>query len=257
MHYAYKKFGKEETILLTRSNKSAVQLNEFVRRTILYQEDEISSGDLLMIVRNNYHWLDEDSPAGFLANGDFVEIMKIKREEEMHGQRFLDVTLRLCDYDDHPPIEAKILLETLHSAESALGKELNTLKMAQEVLGKKGGSYGELGTPASIGGKKGGLVTGANIVPKTIQKGGSALLLMAMADAAKAATEGNMAPSKELGFDLATGAGMAKMLGGPAALAASMAFGSAGLNPNEEKELAYRRKVGAGRGIAPPSAYMR
>lgn len=141
--------------------------------------------------------------------------------------------------------------------ESALGKELNTLKMAQEVLGKKGGSYGELGTPASIGGKKGGLVTGANIVPKTIQKGGSALLLMAMADAAKAATEGNMTPSKELGFDLATGAGMAKMLGGPAALAASMAFGSAGLNPNEEKELAYRRKVGAGRGIAPPSAYMR
>ncbi|MEY4525369.1 MAG: hypothetical protein RIR57_739 [Bacteroidota bacterium] len=86
MHYAFKKFGKEETILLTRSNKSAVQLNEFVRRTILYQEDEISSGDLLMIVRNNYHWLDEDSPAGFLANGDFVEIMKIKREEEMHGQ---------------------------------------------------------------------------------------------------------------------------------------------------------------------------
>ena len=78
-----------------------------------------------MIVRNNYHWLDEDSPAGFLANGDFVEIMKIKREEEMHGQRFLDVTLRLCDYDDHPPIEAKILLETLHSAESALGKEAN------------------------------------------------------------------------------------------------------------------------------------
>jgi hypothetical protein len=141
--------------------------------------------------------------------------------------------------------------------ESALGKELNTLKMAQEVLGKKGGSYGELGTPASIGGKKGGLVTGANIVPKTIQKGGSALLLMAMADAAKAATEGNMAPSKELGFDLATGAGMAKILGGPAALAASMAFGSVGLNPNEEKELAYRRKVGAGRGVAPPSAYMR
>ena len=125
MHYAYKKFGKEETILLTRSNKSAVQLNEFVRRTILYQEDEISSGDLLMIVRNNYHWLEEESPAGFLANGDFVEVMKIKREEEMHGQRFLDVSLRLCDYEDHPNIEAKILLETLHSSESALGREAN------------------------------------------------------------------------------------------------------------------------------------
>jgi exodeoxyribonuclease-5 len=125
MQYAYRKFGKEETIVLTRSNKSAVQFNEFVRRTILYQEDEISSGDLLMIVRNNYHWLDEDSPAGFLANGDFVEIMKIKREEEMHGMRFLTVSLRLCDYEEHPEVEAKMMLDTLHSAESALSKEAN------------------------------------------------------------------------------------------------------------------------------------
>jgi exodeoxyribonuclease-5 len=91
----------------------------------LYQEDEISSGDLLMIVRNNYHWLDEDSPAGFLANGDFVEVLKIKKEEEMHGFRFMNVALRLCDYEEHPEIEAKILLDTLHSAESALGKEGN------------------------------------------------------------------------------------------------------------------------------------
>lgn len=125
MQYAYRKFGKEDTIVLTRSNKSAVQFNEFVRRTILYQEDEISSGDLLMIVRNNYHWLDEDSPAGFLANGDFVEIMRIKKEEEMHGMRFLNVSLRLCDYEEHPEIEAKIMLDTLHSPESALGKEAN------------------------------------------------------------------------------------------------------------------------------------
>lgn len=125
MQYAYRKFGKEETILLTRSNKSAVQYNEFVRRCILYQEDEISSGDLLMIVRNNYHWLDEDSPAGFLANGDFVEVMKIKKQEDMHGFRFLNVSLRLCDYEDHPEVETKILLDTLHSAESALGKDSN------------------------------------------------------------------------------------------------------------------------------------
>jgi exodeoxyribonuclease-5 len=125
MHYAFRKFGKENTILLTRSNKSAVMYNQFVRRTILYQEDEISSGDLLMIVRNNYHWLDEDSPAGFLANGDFVEVMKIKKEEEMHGFRFLQVSLRLCDYEEHPEVEAKILLDTLHSSESALGKDGN------------------------------------------------------------------------------------------------------------------------------------
>lgn len=125
MHYAYRKFGKENTILLTRSNKSAVMYNQFVRRTILYQEDEISAGDLLMIVRNNYHWLEEDSPAGFLANGDFIELMKINKEEEMHGFRFLQISLRLCDYEDHPYVDAKILLDTLNSSESALGKEAN------------------------------------------------------------------------------------------------------------------------------------
>jgi exodeoxyribonuclease-5 len=97
--------------------------NRYIRQQILYQEDEISSGDLLMIVRNNYFWLDEDSPAGFLANGDFVEILKIKREEEMHGFRFLSVALRLLDYDEHPEVEAKILLDTLYSPESSLSKE--------------------------------------------------------------------------------------------------------------------------------------
>lgn len=64
-------------------------------------------------------------PAGFLANGDFVEIMKIKKEEEIHGFRFLQVSLRLCDYEELPEVEAKILLDTLHSSESALGKDGN------------------------------------------------------------------------------------------------------------------------------------
>jgi len=123
MNYAYRKFGKENTIVLTRSNKNAVQYNRYIRNTILYQEDEISAGDLIMIVRNNYFWLDEDSPAGFLANGDFAEILKIKREEEMHGFRFLNVELRLLDYEGHEPVEAKILLETLYSAETSLNKE--------------------------------------------------------------------------------------------------------------------------------------
>jgi len=123
MNYAYRKFGKENSIVLTRSNKNAMLYNKYIRQHILYQEDEISTGDLLMIVRNNYFWLDEDSPAGFLANGDFVEILKIKKEEEMHGFRFLNVALRLLDYDEHPEVEAKILLDTLYSPESSLGKE--------------------------------------------------------------------------------------------------------------------------------------
>ena len=136
------------------------------------------------------------------------------------------------------------------SPTSELGKEI-------AALPEKGGTHGNLGTPATIGGAKGGLLTGKNTVIQGLKAGGPALLLMSMADAAKAATEGNMAPSKELGFDLATGAALAKLFGGPAAAAGAMAFGSKGLNTNEEKELAYLRKVGTGRGIAPPSNYKR
>ncbi len=76
-----------------------------------------------MIVRNNYHWLGDDSPAGFLANGDFVEVMKIRGVEEMHGFRFATLYLRLLDYEDHPEIEAKVLLTTLYSNNPSLNKD--------------------------------------------------------------------------------------------------------------------------------------
>lgn len=125
LQYAYRKFGIQHSIVITRSNKHAVQYNQYIRQRILYQEDELSSGDLLMIVRNNYHWLDEDSPAGFLANGDFVEVLKLKREEEMYGFRFLTAELRLLDYEEHPSIEAKLLLNTLHQNEANLNRTDN------------------------------------------------------------------------------------------------------------------------------------
>jgi len=121
--YAYKKYGYENTIILSRSNKTAVQYNEYIRRQIKFTENEIDAGDLLMIVKNNYNVLDEDSPAGFLANGDFVEVLKIIRFEEMHGFRFADVKLRLTDYEEQAPFEAKIFLDTLHSSTPALSRE--------------------------------------------------------------------------------------------------------------------------------------
>ena len=83
LNYAYRKFDRENTIILTRSNKTAVQYNRYIRQRIFGQEDELATGDLLMIVKNNYHWLEEDSPAGFLANGDFVEIMKMRGVQEI------------------------------------------------------------------------------------------------------------------------------------------------------------------------------
>ena len=87
----------------------------------------MAASDLLMIVRNNYHWLGEESPAGFLANGDFVEVMKIRGIEEMHGFRFATLTLRLLDYEEHPNIEAKVMMDTLYTNTPAMSKEDNKL----------------------------------------------------------------------------------------------------------------------------------
>ncbi|GAB2773718.1 ATP-binding domain-containing protein [Rhabdobacter roseus] len=127
LRYAYDKHGTENTIILTRSNKSAVQYNQYIRRTIHFCEEELDAGDRLMVVRNNYSVLDEDSPAGFIANGDFVELLKIRRTEEIHGFRFADVTLRLTDYDEQPHFDAKIILDTLHSSTPSLPNDDNRM----------------------------------------------------------------------------------------------------------------------------------
>lgn len=134
--------------------------------------------------------------------------------------------------------------------EAGLGKTLADLR----VNNPEGALHGPLGVQASIG-KAGELVTKPGAPSKLIKAGGPALLLMSIADAAKAAQQGNMAPSKELGFDLGTGALLTTLLGGPAAAVGAMALGSTGLNSDEQQKLDYLRKVGAGRGIAPPSAY--
>jgi exodeoxyribonuclease-5 len=123
LRYAYEKHGRENVTIITRSNREAVQLNQFVRRQINAAEEELEAGDLLMIVRNNYTVLDEESPAGFLANGDFVEVKRIRKEEEVHGFRFATVELQLLDYEEQPPFEAKIFLDTLHSPSPSMSQE--------------------------------------------------------------------------------------------------------------------------------------
>ena len=123
IRYAYGKYGRENTAIVCRSNKVAGQFNQFVRRVINQCEDELDAGDMLMIARNNYTTLDEESPAGFLANGEFVEVMRIRKTEEIHGLRFANVTLRLVDFEEQNDFEAKIILDTLHSAAPTLTKE--------------------------------------------------------------------------------------------------------------------------------------
>ncbi|OHX67193.1 ATP-dependent DNA helicase [Flammeovirga pacifica] len=123
--YGYNKYGTENTVIITRSNRAATQYNQYIRRQIHYREDELDAGDYLMIVRNNYFWLDDDSPAGFLANGEFIEVSRVGGIEERYGLRFCDIRFRLLDYENHPDIEAKIILDTLHSFTPQLDQEEN------------------------------------------------------------------------------------------------------------------------------------
>lgn len=120
LKYAYDKYGMENTIIICRSNKTAVQYNQFIRRTIFYYENEIEAGDILMIVKNNYSVLPEDSPAEFLANGDFVEVIKILKFEEVYGLRFATLRLRLLDYPEQEAFESKVILDTLYTPTPAL-----------------------------------------------------------------------------------------------------------------------------------------
>lgn len=123
LRYAYDKFGKDNTAVVCRSNREAIHYNRYIRNQIFFYESEIEVGDYLMIVKNNYFFLDEESPAGFLANGDFTEIMKIVNFEEIHGFRFATLELRLLDYPDQPQFEAKVILDTLYSPTTALPEE--------------------------------------------------------------------------------------------------------------------------------------
>jgi ATP-dependent exoDNAse (exonuclease V) alpha subunit len=123
LRYAYSKFGTESTTIVTRSNKSAVQYNLYIRRIIQFFEDEINTGDLLMIVKNNYTYMAESEKVNFLANGDMVEVMKIRSFEEMYGLRFATLEIRLLDYPEEPFFEAKVILDTLYSPSPSLTRE--------------------------------------------------------------------------------------------------------------------------------------
>ena len=122
---AYSQFGWEDTIIICRSNKTANIFNQQIRARIRWQEEEISSGDYMMVVRNNYYWLPKDSKAGFIANGDTIEIMKIGGIEERYSFRFVNASIRLIDYPDEPDHEVKLLLDTIMANTPSLTSKQN------------------------------------------------------------------------------------------------------------------------------------
>lgn len=120
---AYQKDGMDETIVISRSNKRVNAYNNGIRNRVLYREEEISSGDILMITRNNYFWVENFEELDFLANGEFVEVRRIRGEEEMYGFRFCNVLLYHRDYEVE--FEAKIILDALHTEVPGLTREQN------------------------------------------------------------------------------------------------------------------------------------
>ena len=103
----------ENGIIICRSNKQANIYNNEIRNRILMRETEIDAGDLMMVVKNNYHWLDKNSSAGFIANGDIVKIVRFKKIEELYGFRFADVDIQLLDFPEEKELNVKLLLDTL------------------------------------------------------------------------------------------------------------------------------------------------
>lgn len=124
----YSRYGRDDVIVITRSNKRANRFNEGIRRLTLCAEEAIESGDMLMVVKNNYHFTEreEDCKIDFVANGDTARLMRIRRYHDLYGFRFADAVLRFADYDDYE-LDCKILLDTLTSEAPALTAEQNKL----------------------------------------------------------------------------------------------------------------------------------
>lgn len=133
IHEAFSNYGLEETAFIVRSNKRANQYNEQIRSRILSKESEISSGDYMMVVKNNYFWLKDSDEAGFIANGDIIEVLEIRNVKELYGFKFATVKIRMVDYPNQIPFDTILLLDTIKSESPSLTYE-EANKLYQEVL---------------------------------------------------------------------------------------------------------------------------
>jgi exodeoxyribonuclease-5 len=113
----------DQSVFITKGNKRAVLYNRQIRARILGLEERLATGDRVMVVKNNYHWLEASHPAGFLANGDQLEIVRLVDHEEKYGLTFAQASLRWLDRPDDPPVEAKIVLDALDTDGPALTVE--------------------------------------------------------------------------------------------------------------------------------------
>ena len=142
---AYSNNGINNTSVICRSNKRANLYNQQIRTKIRWQENEISSGDMLMVVRNNYFWLDESSKAGFIANGDIIMVTKINETIERYGFRFARASVEMVDYPKEKNLDLLLLLDTLTSESPTISydqyqklyKEISKDYKGQKEINKK------------------------------------------------------------------------------------------------------------------------
>ena len=142
---AYSNNGINNTSVICRSNKRANLYNQQIRAKIRWQENEISSGDMLMVVRNNYFWLDESSKAGFIANGDIIMVTKINETIERYGFRFARASVEMVDYPKEKNLDLLLLLDTLTSESPTISydqyqklyKEISEDYKGQKEINKK------------------------------------------------------------------------------------------------------------------------
>src|SRR5690606_25695521 len=97
---SYSSVGVEHSIVVTRSNKYANKYNQGVRGMVLWRESQISVGDFVMIVKNNYYWSQKSANINFIANGDIAEIVRMYNYEDLYGFSFANARVRFIDYDN-------------------------------------------------------------------------------------------------------------------------------------------------------------
>jgi len=130
---AYSSLGNEDTAIIVRSNKRANLYNQQIRSRILFNEHELTAGDYLMVVKNNYFWIKPSSEAGFIANGDIIEILEIFNLKELYGFRFAEVKIRMVDYPKMKPFETVLILDSISVEAPSLSYE-DSNKLYQEIL---------------------------------------------------------------------------------------------------------------------------
>jgi exodeoxyribonuclease-5 len=130
---SYSVNGKEETAFIVRSNKRANLYNENIRQRILNLENDISVGDYMMVVKNNYFWLKPNSEAGFIANGDIIEVLEIFSIKELYTFKFAEVKVKMVDYPKQDPFETVLLLDTIATEAPSLPYEDGN-RLYQEVM---------------------------------------------------------------------------------------------------------------------------